>query len=258
MKRVFILMLFTFLVVGMCFAQAPDFKTIGVLRVSIPSFHYEIVAPKENEEVYEVFVQNGKFSKRIPFIGRSIQKDQDGNSLYHVDKYEIRIKKGLYRLFIKNVESYKLPIFLIKPGEPIHFHIPQFRFAWDMICQEKQQILRTFHDERPLSDQLKQYSKPPYSKIRTDVLILEKPFEMVVRYCGRERKGTATYYKSAQVYYKNYYISAETLILQTDSLRLTATGTDESPILVEINGKEIEEKAKFSVDLNLESKPSGQ
>ena len=62
--------------------------------------------------------------------------------------------------------------------------------------------------------------------------------------CIRDR------YRSAQLYYKNYYIAADSLIIDKKNLILEAIGNEKFPALVQIDGGEIEEKERFKLDLS--------
>jgi hypothetical protein len=217
---------------------------------------YDWADPEENSGVGDVVVTNGKAIRRVPYSGRTMQKNQDDKVIFHIDEYEIRLKEGLYRLIIKDTKGYRLPNFQVIAGETVNFNIPQYRFAWDEICNGDVKMLKSFHYDESHRDQLRKYSKPPYKKIQTDVFVLEKPFDMVVRYCGRERKGEALDYKFAQIYYKNYYVEADIVILNKAEMQIEAIVREASPTnefrapIIHIDGNNISPgTAKLIFDL---------
>ncbi len=250
MKRVIILALMIVFTRGICFAQTTFAnKNHGLIRISMPSVRYEYVASQADEPNEDIFLRGLRLFIKIPYKGRTILKNKDGVAEFHIDNYEITVPTGFYRLVIKGVERYRLANFYVKPGGTNKFSIPRFRWAWTELCKEDQRIMRMYNSEESHAKQHRAYSRPPYKRLRTEVLILDKPFEIVVEHCGKQIKDEVLRYNSAHLYFKNYYIAADEITVDKKNRRLIATGSEASPILVQISGEEIGEKEKFTLDL---------
>lgn len=255
MKGIVLFAILTVFGSGVSAGQSKKAMELGTVKVSVRSISYKWADPKDIGERYEILITNGSFTRKVPYLERSLQRDENGNIIYHTDEYKIRLRKGVYRLIIQGVKNYRLANFRVGTGETVNFNIPQDMFAWDEICNGDSRILMMFDSEESYRAQLRKYSRPPYRKIRREVFVLEKPFEMVVRYCGLEKRGTVLRYKDAQVYYKNYYIEAPLLILRKDKMQIEAIAREKSadrdyyPAYIEINGNKTIESGTLIFDL---------
>ena len=155
----------------------------------------------------------------------------------------VSVPAGLYRIVIKGFPRYKIANFLVPAAAEVRVQIPQFRFALHQVCSDGVLVAKLYGSHKTGEEERKT------TRPRTDTLVLQKPFELVVEHCGRYVVGSRTHYKSARMYYQNKYIAADILIVDPKDLRVIASGTEDSPVEVQIDGGEFKELGSFVLDL---------
>ncbi|MBK7704297.1 MAG: hypothetical protein IPJ30_00620 [Acidobacteria bacterium] len=206
--------------------------------------------------------------RRLTYDGRDSEKNEASDMLGYEtgdlkfkDRYRIRVSPGIYRIIIKGFENYRFANFRVSDGETTKFQINEDSFAWDTICRGSILILKTIDNLEPRSRQERRYRSRPYRPVSTDRILLEAPFEFVVRHCGKKNKGSRTFYKSAEVNYRNVFIDAEDLVVDRRSFILEAMGSEQIPVKVRFADEEIKEFRRVKIDLRrltiLEDHPLG-
>ena len=177
---------------------------------------------------------------------------EGGQGDRHVDRYELQVKPGMYRILVPAIPDYRLANFRVAPGETFSLYLPQFRFAVSEVCKNDELFLKTYSSETSLEEQEKIYSSLPFHGLRTDVLSVNPPFETVLRFCGKYGgKGDITYYRAVSVYYKNYYILADEVQIDRNKRTLKAIGKKAEMFSIEKDGREIAtEGLEFTISLD--------
>jgi hypothetical protein len=239
MRSGFFFLLLIGMFTGSGSSQTQRSNGLGTVRVSVPSVRYDYAVQEKEEVALKIHIKGAKTTRRVTFVGRNVVRNAQGEDEYHIDEYEVKVIPGVYRIIVPEFRGHKMANFFITAGDVVRFRIPVSRLAAQMICRENTRILKVYNSETPSSDQDKRYALPPYSKVRSEARKVAPPFDMTIRYCSMERVGEKTVYKGAEVYYKNYYVIAPTIILSRDTLELEGANTEGETVYVEMNGVEV-------------------
>jgi hypothetical protein len=227
---------------NLALSQSTSPPSYATVKVSMPRQFVE----DESEpfsDVYELVLKGAKFSKEIPYVRSSTISDRATRAEYRNDEYEVSVPAGLYRIVIKGFPRYKIANFLAPAAAEVTVQIPQFRFALLEVCRDGVREVKLYGSHKTVEEEVKT------TRPSIDTRVLQKPFELVVDHCGRYVVGSRTHYKSARMYYQNKYIAADVLVVDSKDLRVTASGTEDFPVEVQIDGGEFKELGSFVLDL---------
>lgn len=188
----------------------------------------------------EPYLLSAKGKKKI----RLVSRDYVGNRGNFIDKFEIRVPPGSYRVQFKGLEQYLLPTFNVGANETYTFRLPQERLLNPDVCMNEDIYTKTFFVGETDRDYEKRYREEPFHKLESDVVAMDTPYEMVVQYCQKSLKGDSVHYGPSRFYYKNFYVEANDVSIDRTLRRVEATA-----YFVEVGGMKqevTEKKFEFS------------
>lgn len=90
----------------------------------------------------------------------------------------------------------------------------------------------------------KKYNSPNYEK-----LLIDDPYQMVIKYCQKQDTKNIETYKFALLTYKNITISADKIMFDRNKKLIDAVGSKDFPLLIRVENC-IKERKKFKFTLN--------
>lgn len=183
---------------------------------------------------FTIYAISGMKKYKLKYMGHTYESEAE--KLGYQARYEKRLPPGSYTLSIKGNEDYLLPGFQLAAGESYTINIPIARlplssyacFGGIFVYNEKE-----FTDRLPL---------------RAEIFKTGGPFDISIHFCAAQRQNDTIVYKPARIYYKDYYIDADTIEIDRIERTITAFEPDFSKIIVLRNGVFVDAPGKtFSI-----------
>lgn len=249
MKYIYVSALFISLMLGNGEAQVRRKSNKGLVKVSLTSLDYvETAGPdspkklldeyrKMESYVERIYLKGNNFYRKMRFTGRRSVSNyyksngfNQGGGDYFIFDYEIEAPPGVYRIVIVRRPDFRYANFVLDASAVVRLNLHRSDFFYDDVCMGGERIIK-FKNRK--------YSSPPYGPVLMDVLVIDPPFEMVVRYCQQEKAEGVIRYKTrggVDVFYKNISVTSDDVTVDLQKMVLMARSDLEECGLSFLNG----------------------
>jgi hypothetical protein len=189
---------------------------LSIVSHSVAQSNVAIVADKVNKgKVRVVITSMDDDDRRKPF---QVFLERDGvlhEMQYSHNAFMANVREGLYNVVLKGNfgedRSYRRANFNVAQGKTVSLRIDLYDASENQICNERFGRVMIPNDARLEDSEF----TPSF-----DTFVVDSPFNLVVKYCGKQSQEGVMTYSFALVTYKNFTASTEKLIFDKSKMVL--------------------------------------